>query len=290
MSTDTQNVLPDAPIAPAPRPAPKRVKRKTARPEGYPTRPVSAFISFMNARRPEFAAQVKTDQNASNITHVSRLAKAAWDSMDDEAKSPWTTSASEALQRFNEAVKAFNEANPPVKNAAPDDDEEGTKPTKKAKKIRAPGVPKKTATAFILFSVSERPASIAELTVDGEKPSFASIAGRTSEKWRALTEDGKKPWAGKAAALAEAAKEEAKKELEAVVSPEDVSESVASTSDSSNASNASNAAASADVSATAEGEKKKPKAKKAKKAPEPAVESSDSAAAAPPKKRSKKSS
>tara|TARA_B110000858_G_scaffold8167_1_gene8747 strand:+ start:1976 stop:2842 length:867 start_codon:yes stop_codon:yes gene_type:complete len=287
MSTDntqnTQNVLPDAPIAPAPKPAPKRIKRKTTRPEGYPTRPVSAFISFMNARRPEFAAQVQTDQNASNITHVSRLAKAAWDSMDDEAKSPWTTSASEALQRFNEAVKAFNEANPPVKNAAPDADEEVTKTTKKAKKIRAPGVPKKTATAFILFSVSERPASIAELTVDGEKPSFASIAGRTSEKWRALTEEGKKPWAEKAAALAEAAKEEAKKELEAVVSPEDVPESVASTSDSSSAS------ASADVSALAEGEKKKPKAKKGKKAPEPAVESSELAAAAPPKKRSKKS-
>ena len=280
--TDAPLSAPTAPTAPA---ATKRVKRKTTRPEGYPTRPVSAFISFMNARRPEFAAQVKTDVNASNITHVSRLAKAAWDAMDDAAKAPWTTTASENLQRFNEAVRAFNEAHPPLKSA---DAEGESKPaSKKAKKIRAPGVPKKTATAFILFSVSERPASIAELTVNDVKPSFASIAGRTSEKWRALTEEGKKPWVAKATALAEAAKEEAKKELEEVAGGGEENAASASGASTSGSSGSSGSDAAADVAAEADAVEKKPK-KARKKAEKLEKAEGASDAPAPPKKKAKK--
>ena len=172
----------------------KPVKRKKkARPDGFPVRPVSAFISFMNARRPDFVDQIggKSSNARYNIGQVSKLAKAAWYGMSAEEKLVWTTSAAEKMQIYKEAVIAFKETNPPVP-----EEEEPKRPL---------GVAKHTTPAFILFGVDERPASIAELTaIKGEKPGFKEVAAHISSKWLALDDATKDLWYMNAGILEEA--------------------------------------------------------------------------------------
>jgi len=266
---------------------------KTTKPEGYPKRPVSAFISYMNFNRADFVAQLLQEGDAgaaapgdgqpnpqsTNITRVSRKAKSNWDALSAEEKKPWTDKATEALEHFNAAVKAFNEKNPsatpPVKS------EQKTTKASSKKKERPLGTPRKTATAFIIFSVEERSTSVAEITIKGETPTFAAIASCTAAKWRALSDADKDKWKQKALELQEAAKEEARLELEQA--------------------QASAPTSLTDAPAAEETAPDKPvaKPKRAKKAKAAAPEVADDASSvapadadkvAPPKKRAKKNS
>jgi len=184
---------------------------KRQRVEGKPTRPVSGFIRFMNERRIKYTQEVQSNApanepaaNGSIVTQVSSLAKRDWDLMSKEDRTEWNGPASEEITIYNEAVKEFKKNNPTVSAAS--------ETAKKQKKVRLPGTPKKTATSYILFSVAERLNSVAELTCKGEEANFANIAKTTATRWKSMTDEEKKPWMEKAAALANEAKEAAEKE------------------------------------------------------------------------------
>ena len=178
---------------------------KRERPEGYPKRPVSGFIRYMNSNRLEFAKQVTCE--GSNVTSVSRVAKEAWRDLDDGTRDTWNAQAKLDIDDYNKQVKKFYEDNPPVKP-------ETEKPVKKQKRVRPLGTPKKTGSSYIVFSTAERQNTIAELSEAGIEVNFATIAKKTSEKWHKKTDEQKKPWQDAAAALVEAAKLDALKELE----------------------------------------------------------------------------
>ena len=195
--------------------APVSKKQKITKPEGYPKRPVSAFIAMMNEKRPEFLEQVDKEAG-SVITQVSKFAKAFWDSISDDEKGKWTIPAAEALKKFNEDVKKFNEDNPPppVKKEVVEEGDDTPKKVKKVKKERPLGTPKRTPSAFILYSVAERSSSVAEIVLEGNTPSFGSIASKTSAKWKAMSDADKESWKKKATDLADIAKKDAASELE----------------------------------------------------------------------------
>jgi len=207
-----------APAAPA-----KRVRKvKKPRPVGYPRRPTSAFIAFMNSKRAEFVAEVAAsasgkESGASNITAVSQLAKVAWANLSDDEKKPWTDDAAEKLRLFNEAAKKWRDENPVVLKKEEEDDDVAEAPASKKKKKKvapAPGTVKKVASAYIIYSVAERTNSVAELTLEnGSAPTFAEVARKTAAKWGKISEAEKKVFQDKAKDLADAAKAAAEEEL-----------------------------------------------------------------------------
>ncbi len=178
---------------------------KRERPEGYPKRPVSGFIRYMNANRKDFAQEVKCE--GSNVTSVSRVAKVAWKNLEEDARETWNAQAKLDIDAYNEQVKKFYEDNPPVKT-------ETEKPVKKQKRARPLGTPRKTGSSYIVYSTAERQNTIAELSEAGIEVNFSTIAKKTSEKWHKKTDEQKRPWQEAAAALVEAAKLDALKELE----------------------------------------------------------------------------
>ncbi len=188
---------------------------KRERPEGYPKRPVSGFIRYMNANRQDFAKEVTCE--GSNVTSVSRVAKEKWKTLEDEVRESWNAQAKQDIDAYNEQVKKFYEENPPAKT-------DTEKPVKKQKRVRPLGTPKKTGSSYIVYSTAERQNTIAELSEAGIEVNFSTIAKKTSEKWHKKTDEEKKPWQDAAAALAEAAKLDALKELEDAQTVDDVTE------------------------------------------------------------------
>ena len=181
---------------------------KRIRQEGHPVRPITGFIRFMNEKRPEYVEKIRNEGTTGSIvTQVSKLAKEEWDSISVEQRLVWNGPAAEEIAKYNIAVAEFKKENPPP---VPVKEE---KVVKKIKKNRAPGTPAKTATSYILFSVSERTNTIAELNADGVDINFTTIAKRTAEKWKTLSAENRSPWDTRAKQLAAAAKVKASEEL-----------------------------------------------------------------------------
>ena len=181
---------------------------KRTRPDGYPTRPVSGFILFMNERRQTYVDKLRSDGvQGSIVTHVSRLAKFDWAALGEEGQHTWNGPAAELIQKYNKDVEEFKKNNP---QAIVQNEEKTPKKTKKERPI---GTPAKTATSYILFSMNERTSTIAELTEAGIELTFSNIAKKTASKWNQLSKDDRVPWDEKAKALATEAKLQAEKEL-----------------------------------------------------------------------------
>ena len=190
--------------------------RSRKRPADHPKRPVSGFIEFLHYSRSEFLEEVKVTEPPSVLKQVAKLAKAAWEALPEDERRGWTEPAAKKLEEYKKAAAEYR-----IEHPVETKSEDGAKKTKKAKKERARGVPKRTASAYVLFAAEKRSVVVAaELAKTGSAPTFAAASTLISNLWKPMNDTDRAPWVEKATRLAREAKEAAAKErLQDVATP-----------------------------------------------------------------------
>lgn len=155
----------------------KRRKVKKWKDPSKPKRAMSAFFLYSQVERPN----VKINHPEASFGDIARILSAQYKALTEKQMKQWTKKAEQDKCRYQEEMKHY----------VPMDDPTGGK-RKKAKKD--PNAPKRNMSAYFLFSVHIRP------TVKEENPeaAFGDIARIISAKYKALKDDERKHWEGKA--------------------------------------------------------------------------------------------
>lgn len=148
-------------------PAPKKSKKPTKDPNA-PKRPMSAFFLYMGALRESFKEDNPEMSNKDIVSSIS----ANWNELSDEDKTPFNEEAADLKKEYL------------VKKAEYDSKHGASKAAKD------PNAPKRPMSSYFLFSNEKR----AEIKAENPDITFGEVGKKTSELWKALTADEKKPY------------------------------------------------------------------------------------------------
>lgn len=169
----------DAPTEPAEKK--KRKKKDPMKPKGAQ----SSYIIFSNEERPNVKAEMG---EAATFGDCARELAKRWKALTESEKAPYVARSAQDKQRHALEMQGYE---------APPDDDGGKKRAKKAKKVKDPNAPKKPLTAYFVFQSAKR----AELKAVNPDMKMGEMSKLIGAAWKALSEDGQRPFIEKAAEL-----------------------------------------------------------------------------------------
>jgi high mobility group protein B1 len=159
-----------------------------------PKRPMSSYMLWMKDNRANIVKEIGTK----DIGPVGKAAGEKWNALSDKEKKTYNEKADKLKAGYEKDLKAFTDAGGVVQARK-------SKTAEKAKKD--PNAPKRPLSAYILFSMDERPRIVKKLGKDAKVTEVTKALG---EVWQTLSDEKQKPYQEKAAK----AKKEYMKELE----------------------------------------------------------------------------
>ena len=167
-------------------------KRKKKDPNA-PKKALTAFIFFSNAKRAEVTAELKAaNPDMKGVAEVGKRLGEMWKALSDAEKEPYNKQAADDKERYAKAMEGYT---PPENDGEPE-----PKKGKKAKAKKDPNAPKRSMTAFILFSNAKRAEVTAELkAANPDMKGVAEVGKRLGEMWKALSDAEKEPYNKQAA-------------------------------------------------------------------------------------------
>ena len=158
-------------------------KRKKKDPNA-PKRATSSYFFFASDVREE----VKAANPGASITDISKLIGERWKAMSEDDKKPYTDKAEADKARYAREMADYV----PPEDAS--DDEDTPRKAKRAKKD--PNAPKRATSSYFFFAGEIR-SELRETHPDASMPEISKMIG---ERWKAMSEDDKKPYNDKAEA------------------------------------------------------------------------------------------
>eukprot|EP01087_Luapelamoeba_hula_P001629 TRINITY_DN1134_c1_g1_i1.p1 TRINITY_DN1134_c1_g1~~TRINITY_DN1134_c1_g1_i1.p1 ORF type:complete len:225 (-),score=71.08 TRINITY_DN1134_c1_g1_i1:97-771(-) len=147
---------------------------RRARNEGKPKKPLSAYMLFCAAKRPE----VKAANPDLKFGPLGKLLGEQWKALNESDREKYDKQASADKIRYTKEMAAYKEDNPDSS------EDEKSKPAKKKRKVATvdKDAPKKPCSAFVHFSKEARP------RVQAENPTakFGEIGKLLGAAWQAL--------------------------------------------------------------------------------------------------------
>lgn len=160
-------------------------KKKTVKKDkNAPKKPLTAYVFFSIEERSNI---LKDDPNI-NFGDISKKLSEKWKSLSENEKIPYINKSNEDKERFKKEMDEY-------KISESDEDiEENKKSEKKKRKKKNKDEPKKALSAYLFFSMEERP----KITEKDPKMNFPDITKKVAEKWNSLDEKDKAPYVIKA--------------------------------------------------------------------------------------------
>jgi len=178
----------------------EKKKKKKKKDPHKPKVPQSAFLFFSTDKRKEVIAA----HPGISFQDIAKTLGEMWKNFTDADKKTYEQSAQRDRLRYKEQMEHYK---PPVQQDSSDDDK---KTKKRKRKRRDPNEPKGAPSAYILYANSIRDS----IKKENPQAQFTDTGRIIGVKWKALSENEKKPFIEQAQQLREVAlkqKEEYKK-------------------------------------------------------------------------------
>merc|ERR1712146_351861 len=163
----------------------KKRRRSMKKNPDAPKRGKSAYILFSIERREIVKEQLGPD---AKVQEIMKQVALDWRQLPEEEKKPWVEKSVQDKARYDQELANYSD---PLKI-----------PNKRPKRLA--GAPKRGMSAFLMFSQVMRP----QLRDDMPDKRNIEISKMLGEKWKALSDEDKKPWVQKADEDAERYNEE----------------------------------------------------------------------------------
>jgi len=150
-----------------------------------PKRNLTAYFLYSTAVR----AEVKKENPELSFGDLAKLIAKKFRSLDDKEKKKWGQKAEKDKIRYLEEMKSY------VAPVYSDSDNDTKSKKKKVKKVKDPNKPKRSMSAYFIYSVEKR----AEAKQENPDASFGDLAKIIAKKFRELPDKDKKLWETKAA-------------------------------------------------------------------------------------------
>eukprot|EP00484_Ammonia_sp_Unknown_P029227 CAMPEP_0197027012 /NCGR_PEP_ID=MMETSP1384-20130603/7011_1 /TAXON_ID=29189 /ORGANISM="Ammonia sp." /LENGTH=339 /DNA_ID=CAMNT_0042455801 /DNA_START=389 /DNA_END=1408 /DNA_ORIENTATION=+ len=200
----------------------KGSRKKPKQPESMPKKPQTSYFIFNNERRKELKEQYPEKK----ITELAKLIGGEWKTMTDAEKAKYVEQAkvvkeeyaikiaeykkTEEYQKYMQELDAWKkeakDADNEIEVSTPGADGDGIAKVRLPRRPKDAQCPKRPLSSYFLFTKEARAATKQEFP----EKSVTEIAKELSRKWKALTEEEKKPYNEGAARL----KEQYKKDIE----------------------------------------------------------------------------
>jgi len=153
-----------------------------------PKKPVGgAYGSFLAEKRPEYTAACQGQQASA----ISKMAGEAWQKLSEVEKAPYQQKYEAAKAKYDEDLKIFLEAGGEKSKGALALRTE-KKVAKEAKRAKDPNQPKKPAGGGYGVFLAKNREEITKSLPEGHR--MTDVAKAAGEKWKALSEEAKKPF------------------------------------------------------------------------------------------------
>jgi len=166
---------------------PKQSNRKKKKKDpNAPKKPRSAYILFCTDVREE----VKSENKEAKPAQLMQLMGSRWNNLDAVRKEEYNNKAKIDKQRYSEEMKGYQ---------APEEesDDEDEAPTKRrkgkgkgGKKKKDANEPKRSPSAYLIYSQRVRP----QVKAENPEAKSSEIMKKTGAMWQSLSEDEKKPF------------------------------------------------------------------------------------------------
>jgi len=170
--------------------------------ENAPKKPQTAYFMYSATVREE----LKKSDPTMKVTQVAKEAGARWRALSAEDKKPWQEKATAAKKEWQTKMDAYLASEEgkwlrkdKEENGEAEDGESGAKKKGKRKKKKDDGAPKKPQSAYFLYLASVREAIKKEFEIS----KASDVAREGGKKWKALSDEDKKPFVDEAAKLKE---------------------------------------------------------------------------------------
>ena len=159
-------------------------KKKTVKKDkNAPKKPLSGYVFFSIEERPNI---LKEDPNI-GFGDISKKLSEKWKSLSENEKIPYINKSNDDKERFKTEMEKYN-----ISVSEPNEEE--NKNDKKKRKKKNKDAPKKPLSAYLFFSMEERP----KITEKDPNLKFVDITKMVAEKWKSLNEKDKAPYVTKA--------------------------------------------------------------------------------------------
>lgn len=157
------------------------------RPEGFPIRPPTAYFMFVHQNR----QRIKDSNPNATAPEMAKLSGSEWGRLQESERANWQQQAKEATRRYREEVKQWRRDHPDAARAM---DEERSK----SSKTRGTRPPKRSPSAYLLFSQMHRASRQEENGSASSKPRPARLQQECADEWRILPLEEKQQYLQKA--------------------------------------------------------------------------------------------